>query len=119
MVNKHFGEGSVTRGALQLIKNSASPIDVVDGVRWESDFVGIRSLESLEIQPFMIYVSARPEIRFKRLKARRQRKGEDGLTWEQFLEQDNALNEIFVEGLGARADIEIFNDGDLEYLKKQ
>ena len=118
-LNKHFGDGTVTRGALLLIKNSTAPIDIVDGVRWESDFKGLKSLASHSIKVMIIYVIAYPEIRWGRVRKRKQRAGEAKLSWEEFLRQDNAPNERFIEKLGAQADFHIDNNNSREKLRKQ
>ena len=124
-LNKHFGEDTVTRGALLLIQNSSAFIDIVDGVRWKSDFDGVRSLESSFAHegPFtkcvMVYVTADPQIRFGRLRARSQRAGEKDMSKEDFLRQENALTESFIEELGKQADFPIDNNGTLEDLKRQ
>lgn len=119
-LNKHFGEGTVTRGLLLLIERSDAPIVVADGVRWESDFKGLKSLENLSTKCVMIYVTASPEKRFERLKARRQRAGEKDLMWKMFLEQDNAVNERLIPELGKQAGVHhIDNNGTEEDLRKQ
>ena len=121
-LNKHFSEGTVTRGALLLIKNSSARINIVDGVRWQSDFDGIKALADENTKPLMVYVHTDQERRFERGKNRQQRAGEREMTWEDFLKQDEALNERFVEEFGEKADFKIDNneeDPELKNLKKQ
>jgi len=118
-LNRHFGKGTVTRGLLLLIERSDAPIVVADGVRWESDFEGLKSLEGPSIKCVMVYVVADPKKRFERLRARRERAGEKDLTWEMFLEQDNAENERFIPRLGKQADFPIDNNGTKEDLRRQ
>ena len=67
----------------------------------------------------MVYVTADPQIRFGRLRARSQRAGEKDMSKEDFLRQENALTESFIEELGKQADFPIDNNGTLEDLKRQ
>lgn len=102
-----------------LIEQSDAPIIIADGVRWESDFEGLKSLENPSTKCLMVYVTASPEKRFERLKARRQRAGEKDLAWEEFEKQDNAINESSIPELGAQADFHVNNNGTEEDLQKQ
>ncbi|MBI2047752.1 MAG: hypothetical protein HYT27_01295 [Parcubacteria group bacterium] len=71
---------------------------------------------------FMIFVDVSPKERYERLRDRKQRAGEEDLTWEEFLKQDSAPNEAFIPELAKMADFTIDNeerDPALTKLKKR
>lgn len=90
-------------------------IQFIDGVRKTYDADLVRSFSN----NFLIYISADPQKRFERIKARGQRPGETEMTWEEFLVLDNRDSEKDIETLGANADFKIDNNGTLEEYEAQ
>lgn len=108
-----FGTGALTRAGRCRIDRLEADVIVVDGVRWESDYDFIRSLPN----HLLVFITADPEIRLERLRARREKAGEGDMTREQFAEASAARNEVSIPSIGARADRRIENNGTLEDFK--
>lgn len=104
-----FGDGALSRAMKHRIKDDDSDVTILDGVRWLGDEKMIRSLNDEGIKTIIIYISASPEIRYARLKER-NRAGESTTTWEDFVRQGKALNEIDIPDIGSRAEILLHND---------
>lgn len=115
IMNTGFGEGTLTHAIRERIKLQSSDMVLLDGVRWESDWRMIRELPN----SMLIYLTAKPKIRYERLKLRNQKVGESEATIEQFLEEEKAYTEIFIAKIGADADHTIENNGTLaEYRER-
>jgi dephospho-CoA kinase len=102
------------RGDIEETKES---IIVLDGPRWPEDIAMLRSLPN----NVLVFLEATTENRFFRIKERKVagKEGEDKLTWEEFLVQENAPNEAYVDGFKTQADFVIDNNGNLDDLRKQ
>ncbi len=113
IMNQGFGEGTLTHAVYQRISKLKKKIIILDGVRWKSD------VELLERFPkhFLIYITADLEARFKRLKKRAEKNGEDKATMDQFLREEKAPNELLIPEIGAQADVKIENNKTLNELK--
>jgi dephospho-CoA kinase len=98
----------------QLIKDRAfentARIVVLDGVRWWQDVKMLRELPN----NILVYITAPAELRFERLKKRNEKVGEAEMSWEQFLEEEKAENEIYIPKIGEKADYKILNDKNEE-----
>lgn len=112
LMDSGYGPGSLSRAVAKRIEESSSDILLIDGVRWDSDEKLIRSFKN----SLLVYVTAPPRLRFQRLKARREKAGEDVLTWEQFLVEDSAPNEVQIPHIGKRANFVITNTSSEEIL---
>lgn len=110
-----FGEGALTRAIRQRLEKDPADIVIADGMRWKTDEQMIRSFPYY----MMIYVTADPKVRFERLKARKEKAGEGIMTYEQFLKEERAPNEIDIPIIGARADFKIENNGTLLELREE
>ncbi len=110
-----FGERTLTNAVRNYISQQKSEIVIVEGVRWLSDVPMIRSFKDNNL----VYVTADPKTRFKRMKLRGEKAGEDKKTYQQFLEEEKAATEINISKIGKSADFKITNNGDLDELKKQ
>lgn len=116
VVDELFGEGTIMRGTQLMIERVISDLKIADGVRWLIDEKLIRSFEF----NLMVYVTASPEVRYKRaLEAANAKVGEKQMTWEEFLATDQAKTEIYIPVIGSRADFKIENNGSLEAYEKQ
>ncbi|HXK37570.1 MAG TPA: AAA family ATPase [Candidatus Paceibacterota bacterium] len=105
LLDSGFGKGTLSRALVARAKNMTEEILFLDGVRWLTDEEAVRSFK----QNLIIYVTAPQEVRFKRLLERKEKSGEDTMTWEQFLKEDSALNEQFTSDIGSRANFTISN----------
>jgi acylphosphatase len=113
MLRKTFGGGALANALIQDIKNSAKSLIVVDGVRYENEYELLSQIGDCKL----LYVSANTLLRYKRTTARGTR-GEAGITYEQFLENEKKETERHIPKLKKFATI-IKNEGTIEDLYKQ
>jgi len=106
-----FGEDILIR--LALDKKRKCENVVIDGVRSGGEIEAIKKRGG-----FIIYVEARPEIRYERLKRRNAGKDKAIKSFEDFLKADKAEEKLYhTSMLKDLADFLIVNEGTLEELK--
>jgi len=78
---------------------------------------GIRMLEELELVKRLggkiVYITAVPKIRWQRIQKRGEKK-DDNVSFEKFLEIEEAPTEILISQVGQKADFKIENNGSKE-----
>ncbi|MBI2024727.1 MAG: AAA family ATPase [Candidatus Harrisonbacteria bacterium] len=89
-------------------------IIIADGVRWLPDETAIREMGGI-----MVYIMADPALRYERVKTRREKESDESKTWEEFLKEDQAPNEIHVHEIGCRTDFKIDNNCTIDGYKIQ
>ncbi|WP_297499624.1 AAA family ATPase [Thermococcus sp.] len=88
---------------------------VIDGVRSREEIETIKRLGGK-----VIYVEARPEIRFERLMKRKAEKDKDIRSFSDFKEMDDAEERLYhTSRLRSMADYVIVNEGTLEELRRK
>jgi dephospho-CoA kinase len=115
IMEKQYGEGSLTRATAEFVDKIKSDVIIVEGVRWNSDVRMIRSFKANAI----VYITASPKIRFERMRKRKEKVGESSLTYKQFLKEDGAKNETYIKKIGKKADFKIENDGSVKDFEKK
>lgn len=101
VMDNAYGKGTLSRALIAQARNMQEQLLFLDGVRWPSDEEAIRSFE----KHLIIYVTASPKTRFKRLVGRNEKSGEGNMTWEQFEREDRAPNELYIRDIGSRAEV--------------
>lgn len=114
-MSDHFGDDVLARAVRQLAYQSKAQVIVLDGMRWYCDVKMVRSFP----RSLIVYVTAPLEVRFMRLKKRGENQGEAEMTFEQFMREEQAENEVFIPEIGKRADVTITNDGSIEDLSRK
>ncbi len=109
-VLEEFGEGTVAKGIEKQLKNVNADIVILDGIRWKPDLTLLKKFPNHKL----IYITADPKLRFERLKSRGEKIGESEMSYEQFLEEEKAPNELLISEIGVEADIKIENNGTIE-----
>lgn len=112
-LRKCFGEGVLAGVLRKDILASTREVIVVDGVRYEDEVQMIK-----DVGGKIVYVTAPQELRFERTVGRGTR-GESGLTFQQFRENENRETEKMIDVLGERAEYRIDNTGTVEDLKRK
>ena len=108
--------GALSREVRKRIeKMNDAEIVIVDGVRWLTDEEMIRSFPN----NFLLYIHTDAPTRLERIRERGQNPGDATKTTEEFLKEDAAPNEQYIEQIGARADVRIENNGDEKNLEDQ
>ncbi|HVZ12083.1 MAG TPA: hypothetical protein VG965_03560 [Patescibacteria group bacterium] len=115
IMDGQYGKGSLTRATEAEIKRAQDDFVIVEGVRWKTDVPMIKSFE----KSALIYVTADPKIRFKRMKARGEKKNEAKMTYEEFLIEEKAATETQIPEIGKQADFKIENNTDLESFRSE
>jgi len=92
------------------ICHDASGVLLLDGVRSEADAAMVGRFS----RHFLVYITARPEVRHKRARDRGEKFGEDVMSFEQFMEEGRAKVEAPIPIIGARAHVKIINNDSLE-----
>jgi dephospho-CoA kinase len=115
VMDAEYGDGTVTQAIRTRILNDPSEIIIFDGIRWQTDVDLIRSFPN----NLLIYITADPKTRFKRLVERNEKSGESKTTWEQFLKEEKEKTETDIPKLGSKADFKAENNGTLEGLKEK
>lgn len=109
-----FGAGTLTGGVKKQITDIDADIVILDGVRWETDVMLVRSFP----KNFLVYITAHIKLRFERLKIRNEKKDE-AKTIDQFMKSEKAKNELLIPKIGSRANAKIENNGSFENLKEE
>jgi uridine kinase len=110
VMDQCFGKGSLSKAVKKQIENRPENIVIADGVRWLTDAAMIR-----QFHPYLfVYLTANSDKRFERLKSSNEKFGESDTTFDQFLNQEKAPNEVLIPQIGAEADFKIENNGTPE-----
>ena len=115
IMDRQYGKGTVTRATEARIKRQNADIIVVEGVRWKQDVPMIRSFKN----SILVYITAKPDVRFERLRKRGSKTAEEKLTWEQFDREEKALTELEIPEIGNLADFKIDNNGTLGEFRQK
>lgn len=107
-----FGGGILAKAVKKKIKNSHQEFILVNGVRVEKDAQMIE-----EVGGKLVYLDTKPKKRWKRMQDRDE-KDDDNVTYEKFLQLDQAKPEKEIKKIGEKADITITNNGTKKELKK-
>ncbi|KPU64074.1 hypothetical protein EP1X_00380 [Thermococcus sp. EP1] len=108
-----YGEDILIRLAIDKRRHCENI--VIDGVRSKGEIEAIKKRGGV-----IIYIEARPEIRYERLKKRNAGKDKVIKSFEDFLDADKAEEELYhTSMLKDLADFLIVNESSLEDLKKR
>ena len=108
-----YGEDILIRLAVDKMRHCEKV--VIDGVRSEGEIKAIKRLGGK-----VIYVEARPEIRFERLMKRKARKDKTIKSFADFKAMDDAEERLYhTSELKGLADYVIVNEGTLDELREK
>lgn len=99
---------------LPALRNRLRTIDadmvVLDGLRKPEELALVRKLGGV-----VVYIAADPKIRFERRSMKAETTDEEGMSWEQFMRQEQATTETSIRSMGeTMADVRIENNGTVE-----
>ena len=112
---QYFGDGFLSSAVEERMLNSDAKIVIFDGVRWPSD---VRMLRTFP-HNFLVYIASDLEIRYERLKNRKEKLEEKDLSLEEFKKQELASTEVLIRQVGAAANYKIRNNGAFEEFRKK
>ncbi len=108
-----YGEDILIRLAVDKMRHCEKV--VIDGVRSEGEIKAVKRLGGK-----VIYVEARPEIRFERLMKRKARKDKTIKSFADFKAMDDAEERLYhTSELKGLADYVIVNEGTLDELREK
>ncbi len=110
-----YGEGTLANAVALRLEKIYADVLVVRGMRWDPDVALIRRLPKNSI----VYVTASASVRHARTLARGEKAGETETTFEQFMREEQAANEVGIPRIGASADYKIVNEGTLADYKSE
>lgn len=110
-----FGEGTLTQAVKKKVLSQEADIVVVDGIRWMSDYEMVNSIEG----NLLVYITADVDTRYERMKERKEKEGEADMSYEQFMSEEKAENEIYIPEIGKHAHFTIENNDGLDEFEKK
>ena len=114
---REFGRGCFVKLAAEKIKRNGWTVGGISGIRSADDVKVLKDAIDGDFILVNVYVS-NPKVRFERMLARHE--GRDPHTYEQFLRNDKAEEEIFhIQSAGQSADFTISNNGTLGDLHRE
>lgn len=107
-----FGQDVMSKVIAKDVEKDPHSIAIVDGVRRPSDISYLKELSGFSL----IYITADPVLRHKRLMQRNENQGDDKKTYEQFLKDEQSEADSLISELGKNARFTIVNNGTKEEL---
>lgn len=107
-----FGTSVVGKAVEKRVKESTKDLRIIQSIRFQEEFDIAKGLGAA-----IIYLTAKPEIRYKRAMSRNEKADDQVHSYEEFLAMETKEpTEVGIPGLGAKADYRIDNNGTLEEL---
>ena len=101
--------------AKEFIENSTAEIIIIPSIRRKADFDFVKGFSTHRL----IGVVTEEKLAFERMKERKEKPGEEHLTWEAYQKLLNAPIDQEIPELLKQAEITLKNDQDIEALKEQ
>jgi len=112
VLRNEFGDDLLSHAIAAEALRAEMPLVLVDGIRRTGDLAAFRPLPNFRL----IAVNADPKLRFERMKHRGEKAGESDMTWEEFLQEEQAPTEVTIPETMTYANHVVMNDGSLEDL---
>ncbi len=112
-----FHNDGILVGAMQKrLTGTEADLIILDGLRKEEEIKPlVRDRKGL-----LIYIAASPETRFGRRREHAETTDERGMSWEQFMHQENIATEVTIKRIGeTMADAAIENNGTVEEFEEK
>lgn len=110
-----LGDDILAQTLQEEIKNAQPPLAVIDAIRYADELCEFQKLPHFNL----IYIDAALPARYARAKNRREKVGEDSMTFDQFQSEEKATTEQAISTLQLQATISITNDASLENFYEQ
>lgn len=116
-LKEKFGPSVIVDSLIAEMENNGSNILIADGIRMPGDTDPFKAKYKGNFK--LIYVTADVKIRFERAKKRKEKDGEDTMTFDEFMIEENRPTEISIKEIGKEADFTISNDETEKELFEQ
>lgn len=113
VLRKSFGENIIATAMVKKIKEDASDLIVIDGIRRQADLDGFHELDMT-----LVNVTAPLDIRFERVRSRGDN-DRDEMTRKDFERLESAPTELSIGEIERQAAITIENTGTLDELMEK
>lgn len=117
VLKEGFWPSIVIDALIKDIENNGAKIIIADGIRMHGDVEPFR--KKYKNNFFLIYVTADMKLRYERTKKRKEKEGEDKMTFQEFLLEEARLTEISIQEIGKQADFTLTNNGTPPELEAQ
>ena len=115
IMGDEFGASSLAHAAKFNIADDPSQIIILDGIRRDAELKLVQKFKN----NLLLYITAKSNLRYKRLKLRSEKVGETHITYPQFLAEEKSKAETEIPNLGKKADLKIINNDTLEAFGKR
>jgi len=117
VLKEGFWHSVVIDALINDMEKSSAEIVIADGIRMYGDVEPFKKKYGKKFK--LIYITAPISIRYERTLKRKEKIGEDKMSFERFLEEEGRLTEISIHEIGEGADLTIDNVGSLDKIYKQ
>ena len=117
VLKEGFWPSVVIDSLISDMEKNGSDIIIADGIRMHGDVTPFEKKYGDNF--YLIYVKADIKIRYERIKKRKEKAGEDKMSFEEFLAEEARLTEVSIHEIGLKADFTIDNNKDQKKLYKQ
>lgn len=106
-----FNDEGILVGAMEeRLKTIDADVVILDGLRKQEEIALVRKRNGI-----LVYISAGQKVRFYRRREDAETTDERGMSWEQFVRQDELPTEAAIRAIGeTMADVTIENNGTVE-----
>ncbi|OGE31698.1 hypothetical protein A2631_00955 [Candidatus Daviesbacteria bacterium RIFCSPHIGHO2_01_FULL_44_29] len=115
LMERTFGEGTMNRALAEKVNNSTAEVIIWDSIRFPNTFDFVNTLP----RSILVYITASAEARYERIRLRKQKVGEDQMTLQEFIDNEQVGTEKDIPMLGHKADFTLDNNGNMNQLEKQ
>lgn len=109
-----FGQDVLGNATFEYVKQSASEIILIDGVRRMADISNFTDEENF----YLVFIDTSLEMRSERMTSRSEKNDDKNMNVEILNKDEQHDSENRVDGLKEKADFIVDNNGTLEQLKK-
>lgn len=111
-----FHDDGILMGAMrQRLQNMSADVLVLDGLRKREEITLVRELGGI-----LVYIVSDQKTRFERRRKKAETTDEQGMSWEQFVRQDQAAVHTSIRSIGEQfADARIENNGTVEEFEEK
>jgi len=113
-LREYFGQDALSRIVYHDIEKSKDKIIILDGIRRKSDIKYLKGIKGFKL----IFVDAKIEKRFERLKARREKTDDKNKSFKVFQKEHESEVERKIKQLKKVADFVVDNNGTKKELYK-
>lgn len=117
VLKEGYGPSVIIDSLIIDMEKNGSDIIIADGIRMHGDVEPFRKKYGKNF--FLVYVTADARKRYERIKMRKEKEGEDKLTFIEFLAEEAKLTEISIHEIGKQADFTLNNDKGKKELINQ